>query len=68
MSPDDPVREAPLVEPPMRGWKLHPPNMDFGLPEYTFCMEEKQEVASVLTPHFEEMECSSLFFPREIED
>jgi hypothetical protein len=59
MSPDDPEYEA-LVEPPMRGWELHPPNMNLGLPgQITRTVEKTYSVAcSVLTPHFEEIDTS----------
>jgi hypothetical protein len=62
MSPDDPVYEEPLVEAPIKGLKLHPPNMAFGLPGKTTCTVWKTHSAacSVLTPHFEEIDTSSL--------
>jgi hypothetical protein len=39
MSPDDPEYEEPLVQPPMRGWELHPPNMKFWVTwkNHTYC-------------------------------
>jgi hypothetical protein len=60
MSPDDPEYEKPFVEPPMREWELHPPNMAFGLPgKTTRTIWKTHSVAhSVLTPHFEEIDTS----------
>jgi hypothetical protein len=63
MSPDDPVYEEPLVEPPNKGWKFHPTNMLFGLPPgNTTCTIWKtaQTACNVLTPHFEKIDTSSL--------
>jgi hypothetical protein len=62
MSPDDPVYEEPLVEPPMLGWKLHPPNMAFGLPGKTTCTVWKTHSAAccITIPDFEETGTSYL--------
>jgi hypothetical protein len=57
MSPDDPVCEEPLIEPPIRGWELYPPNITFGLPGKITCTVGKtySVACSVLAPHFEEI-------------
>jgi hypothetical protein len=60
MSLDDPVYEELLIKPPMRGWKLHPPNMPLGSHannRYTV-WNTAQAACGVLSPLFEEIDTS----------
>jgi hypothetical protein len=51
MSPDDPEYEEPLVEPPMRGWELHPPDMSFGIPGKITCTAAKSYSVACSVKH-----------------
>jgi hypothetical protein len=57
MSPDAPVYEEPLIEPPMRRWKLHPPNQAwFTCHNIRTVWKTAQAACGVLSPHFEEID------------